>query len=348
MKNYLLIIGGLPDPLKKLGYGGATVLMENFIEFLSLNNISYKFIKTNKFYYKGKPCRIKNLLYLIFHFLYYFPFSKTIMFNFSDHATVFLYPHLVNFSKLFRKKSVFRKFGGSLDVYLQSIKIKKQRHTFNAINKSDLIFLETKAGIEYVKNHITNKSNIHWFPNVRHSTSFRTSPTYKKRFVFISQIKKEKGIDDILNVAKRLSKEYTIDIFGPIMEDKYQNINWESYNTHYGGILTSNEILSKLKEYNILLLTTRYREGYPGIIIEAMSIGMPVITTAVGGIPEIIKDQYNGIFVEQGNIDQIENRIRSINEKSYNTMRINSLKHFQDFFSSDKVNTEILNLIHSI
>ena len=54
-----------------------------------------------------------------------------------------------------------------------------------------------------------------------------------------------------------------------------------------------------LREADIYVLPS-YNEGLPVSLIEAMSWGIPVITTTVGGIPELIKDQDNGFLIEPG------------------------------------------------
>lgn len=70
-----------------------------------------------------------------------------------------------------------------------------------------------------------------------------------------------------------------------------------------------------------------YNEGLPIAILEAMSYTHPIISTPVGGIPEVVKDHQNGILVEPGNLEQIKEAllffikhpevIESYGQKSY-------------------------------
>ncbi len=48
-----------------------------------------------------------------------------------------------------------------------------------------------------------------------------------------------------------------------------------------------------------------YNEALPMAILEAMSWGLPIITTSVGGIPEVVSANQNGLFVTPGNIQQL-------------------------------------------
>ena len=57
-----------------------------------------------------------------------------------------------------------------------------------------------------------------------------------------------------------------------------------------------------------------FNEGLPIGILEAMAYGHPIISTPVGGIPEVLKDGVNGIMVEPGNVEQIGNAIFTLVE----------------------------------
>lgn len=339
----LLVIGGLPDKKRKFGYGGATVLMQNFVDFLDTQDIYYRFIQTNKFFKNdGSANTILNYLYFFVKLIIFLPWCNTVMFNFSDHATVYLYPKLVLLSKFFRKKIVLRKFGGSLGIYLSNKSNTLKTNTYSAINKADLILLETQASILDAYKYIDSKK-ITCFPNNRCSVPEKCSEIYSKHFVFISHILDEKGVADILDVAKRLPSDFIITLYGPIKDNKYHNFNWLAYNVTYGGILNSDEVVKTLSNNNILLLTS-YREGQPGIIIEAMSCGLPCISTNVGGIPELVNDM-NGILINPGDKKALEQAILNISQESYLIMRKNAIQIFSQTFESKKINTSILKKI---
>lgn len=346
----LLIVGGLPDTLNGYGYGGATVLMQNFVEFLERKQVNYRFVQTNRYFdaKKGSSKTLKNLIVFSFSFLLRIGWTDVVMFNFSDRSTVRLFPLLQRLTVLLGKRVVLRKFGGSLDLYLAKFSASKRNRMFVSLRKCDLILLETKNSIEYMRKKVGNDVSIGWFPNVRANTHLRIdSSHYNKRLVFISHIKDEKGVGDILKLAGRLSDEYEIHLLGPIMESKYRDFNFERYGVKYKGQLKSHQVLEKLMDYDVLLLPS-YREGYPGIIIEAMSVGMPVVATNVGGIVEIVENGKNGLLVEPGNVDDLERAVRSITVGNYKKMCEGARAVFENQFESEYTNERILNMVHSL
>ena len=55
-----------------------------------------------------------------------------------------------------------------------------------------------------------------------------------------------------------------------------------------------------------------YNEGLPISILEAMSYNLPIISTKVGGIPEILKNEYNGYLINPGDLIALENAISAL------------------------------------
>lgn len=77
------------------------------------------------------------------------------------------------------------------------------------------------------------------------------------------------------------------------------------------GWVNRNRIQSLLEQSHVFLLPS-YNEGLPLALMEAMGWGLPVITTPVSGIPDIVKSQFNGILVEPGDIDSLSAALQTM------------------------------------
>lgn len=346
--NRLLVVGGLPDNSRKRGYGGATVLMQNFIDYLRNHSLPFHFVQTNRFFLtNGRPFGLANIAVALLQFAWQLLWCRTVMFNFSDHATCRVLPLAQRLAHLLGRHVVLRKFGGSLDIYLSGLPEHLRRRTLHTLSRCDLVLLETYASIDYVRQHVGTSLRVEWFPNVRRPSPYRSSERYRKRLVFISHILDEKGVADLLAVAEQLPQDYRLNFYGPICQNKYARFDWSAHHATYGGILTPEEVLLTLSQSSLLLLTS-YREGYPGIIIEAMSVGVPCIATTVGGIPEIVENEQNGLLVKAGDRDAILRAILSVNQESYARMRTDALRRFDTYFNSEHINEHIVQLLCSL
>ena len=70
----------------------------------------------------------------------------------------------------------------------------------------------------------------------------------------------------------------------------------------FTGKLTKTEWIAKSEHYNIFINTTNF-DNTPVSVIEAMALGLPVVSTNVGGLPFLIEDTINGILVAPDDID---------------------------------------------
>lgn len=343
-KNKTLIIGSIPHQNLPQTFGGTTVLMQNFLDFLNVNHpLDFKFIQANKFHFFG--AQVFNTVYLILKTIIILPFCKKIMFNAASNGAFIIAPLIFFYSRLFKKKFVFRMFGGNLIDLIESKPKFLVQLFFKSVIKSDLIFVETKHLLSYISHY---NSNVFWFPNVRKNDNQPSrKKTFNKRFVFISHVKRSKGVEIIINVFKSLGNDYKVDLFGPI-KDNVLDVNKLSVNTTYQGVLKPDEVLDTIDKYDVLLLPTFHEgEGFPGIIVEAYCKGIPVITSKWKSIPEIVQDGFTGYLVKPKSVEDLIQKIKMISVENYTILCQRSSQMFENF-DSDIVNKRIIDQIKKL
>lgn len=131
------------------------------------------------------------------------------------------------------------------------------------------------------------------------------------RIVFLSQIRRDKGVFvllEALTLLVRSGYRVSCDIYGPIDPSiQAEFFEWCSRipSTRYCGI-AQGSIPRVLANYDVMVLPTLCQgEGHPGVIIEAMIAGIPVIASRFKAIPELIEDGVNGFLVEPGSSDAL-------------------------------------------
>ncbi|WP_028873289.1 glycosyltransferase family 4 protein [Psychroserpens burtonensis] len=77
------------------------------------------------------------------------------------------------------------------------------------------------------------------------------------------------------------------------------------------GKLTKTEWIHLSKDYNIFINTTNF-DNMPVSVIEAMALGLPVVSTNVGGMPYLITNQREGILVNPDNVLDMVNAIQGV------------------------------------
>ena len=98
---------------------------------------------------------------------------------------------------------------------------------------------------------------------------------------------------------------------------------------HFNGFV-SGDLKKELLSRSDVFVLPSYNEGLPISILEAMSYGCAIISTPVGGIPEVVKD--NGVLVQPGDIEGIAAAVaRCGDEDACRKMGLSSLKMVEAF-----------------
>lgn len=132
----------------------------------------------------------------------------------------------------------------------------------------------------------------------------------KYSILFLGRIAKDKGIEELLSAISILKKEkylFELNIVGSgeFIENAnkiVEKLKISDFVQFVGPVFETNII----KEYYLnadLFVLPSYHEGFPRTLYEAMIFGVPIITTLVGGIPSLMKDNYNCKSIEPKSID---------------------------------------------
>ena len=105
------------------------------------------------------------------------------------------------------------------------------------------------------------------------------------------------------------------------------------------------DIFKYLKESELFLSTSLY-EGHPISILEAMSIGMPIVASRVIGNIDTIKNNHSGFFYKLGDIKQASKCIKDIinNENLKLKFSINAYERHRKLFSTEKMKNSYISL----
>jgi glycosyltransferase involved in cell wall biosynthesis len=98
------------------------------------------------------------------------------------------------------------------------------------------------------------------------------------------------------------------------------------------GKLPKKDWLALAKDYNIFINTTNF-DNMPVSVIEAMALGLPVISTNVGGLPFLIQHEKDGLLVPPNNVDAFVVAIKQVinNPVASKAMAIHARKKVEGF-----------------
>jgi glycosyltransferase involved in cell wall biosynthesis len=327
---------------------GASLLFSQLLQsILKKPHISVRFINTHR-QIRLTSSKLTNLLVALkvtFLILLLLNRVDVISFHASRSALISYTPILRLISKISGRPLVLRLFGGAIEEEYEQLTSFGKWIFRTTILNADLLLVETKNLVSYFQK--IGSKNVRWYANSRPiaETLVQTEKTTSccRKFIFLSRVIEDKGMNVILESLPYLNPEITVDVFGPLDDDTYtaEKINdlGKSLIT-YQGVLTAEQVTEVLPRYDALILPTFYPgEGYPGVILEAYSHGLPVIATEWRAIPEIV-DETSGILIPIKSsiaLSEAMNRLFS-DSTLYSELRSGALAKREQF--SEKVWTE--------
>jgi glycosyltransferase involved in cell wall biosynthesis len=128
------------------------------------------------------------------------------------------------------------------------------------------------------------------------------------RLLSVGRLVEKKGYDDLLHALAAVRDHglaFSCRILGdgPMLAELADLCaRLDLHQVELAGARSSEQVVAALKEADVFVLTPRVvdtgdRDGIPNVLVEAMAAELPVVSTAVSGIPELVDDGHNGLLV---------------------------------------------------
>lgn len=273
--------------------------LETFVEGTKLKKISFAIKALLKF---KKNAADKNIIHI--HMSSRGSFYRKSLFilkAYKMNKKIILHIHGSEFQKFYQEEC-----NDLLKKYVKNI--------FSKCNKVIALSDEWKL----ILSEIVDINKIEVLYNAIEVKCHKSKKDYsKKKILFLGRVGRRKGAYDILKVAPTIISrhpdvEFIIAGDGEVEElrELSKNKNIDKW-VNILGWTSGDEKINLLKEATIYLLPS-YNEGMPISVLEAMSYRLPILSTNIGGIPQLVTNEVEGYLFDAGDLKKIEEALDKI------------------------------------
>ncbi|WP_298421470.1 glycosyltransferase family 4 protein [uncultured Kordia sp.] len=289
------------------GHGKTATTIETLGKLLQNEDFEIR-VTSNK---QNKILRMFDMLWTVFK--HRKKTSKVLIDTYS--TSNFYYAYLVSkLCILLKIKYIPILHGGNLEERLKNSVSKSETIFKNSeINVCPSLFLKTKFEAHGYTNlvHIPNNIELNDYP-------FKERKQVKARLLWVrsfAEIYNPTMAIKVVNVLKNKGLEVELCMVGPEKDDSFTKTKTVAKELNievtFTGKLSKHDWISRAKAYDIFINTTNF-DNMPVSLIEAMALGMPIVSTNVGGIPFLIENLKDGLLVESNNVNEMVKAIEKL------------------------------------
>jgi|APHig6443718053_1056840.scaffolds.fasta_scaffold00845_8 glycosyltransferase involved in cell wall biosynthesis len=155
----------------------------------------------------------------------------------------------------------------------------------------------------------------HILPNFTDAEAYgspiESCPASKQGFFFIGRLNRQKGVDIIVDAARRCP-DIPFFLAGALDPDFIDPRSFPP-NVQWLGVLGEDEKMQAFRRAVALVFASRSYEGFPMVFLEAMQEGLPVIAPRLAGYPEIIREGCNGWLFRPEDVVDLAETLSAVN-----------------------------------
>lgn len=138
-------------------------------------------------------------------------------------------------------------------------------------------------------------------------------------YCFIGRLSHEKGVQTLIEAANQLSYKLKIIGTGPLEDELKKEAG---KHIEFLGFKQWEDIKELVGKARFSVIPSEWYENNPLSVIEALCLGTPVLGANIGGIPELIENNINGMIFESRNVTDLKNKIEAMWNNPFNYFQI--------------------------
>ncbi|MBX3119245.1 MAG: glycosyltransferase family 4 protein [Fimbriimonadaceae bacterium] len=153
---------------------------------------------------------------------------------------------------------------------------------------------------------------------------------------FFGRLVPEKGVDTLINSAEFLPEEVSIQIFGSGPQEPELKRLAETHpsKVQFRGFVDN--VANAMSAMDAVAIPSVWEEAFPYSALEALSVGVPILGSISGGLPELVDEGITGYLSEKGDAQELAKaafRLKSKSKDEWNEMSAAARKRHQDEFT---------------
>lgn len=136
------------------------------------------------------------------------------------------------------------------------------------------------------------------------------------KIVFSGRYGRRKGVYDLIKAFSlaRFKTQVELYLYGDGEVEQVKSVvalSPKALNIHVSSWLRHDEYLERLQNFDLLALPS-YAETFGMSLVEAMGVGLPVVSTFSGGVPYVVRDGVDGFLVEAGDVEALARKLECL------------------------------------
>lgn len=319
----LIIVGPLPPPV-----GGSPLTLKVMLEELKnypniqttiINSSPLRDVRKNNTGFNFE--KVRRMFTILAKYQRNIKGCDAILVFANDLFAFILVPILLWRAKREKKPFYLKPVGSGLDLYMEAHGKIIKPIMLKVLKSASGILAQTQFLTKWLQKEGCN--NSYYLPGCRSFNSIQPMQRQLNediRLIYLAHIILLKGplilLEALQKINLRGGPKISCDFYGPIHDDIKDSFNITLKKTpcaEYRGVAEAGKGTETIAQYDILVLPTCYEtEGHPGVLIEAMHAGVPIISTQIRTLPELVDHGLNGLLVPVGDSDALADAIEKL------------------------------------